>query len=120
MTDEPSPISEAAKPTIKMLLGQLANDTSDFARAEIDYLRAQAGERASFALPGLLMVGVAAALGFGAIIALLIGLIWLIGERLGMGWALLIVIGAAIASTVLLGQMGAARLRNALKARDDR
>ncbi len=120
MTDEPLPVIDAEKPTIKMLLGQLASDTSEFARAEIDYLRAQAGERASFALPGLVMLGVAAALGFGSIIALLVGLMWLIGASLGTGWAILIVIGTAMSLTLILGQMGVSRLRDAVKAREER
>jgi Putative Actinobacterial Holin-X, holin superfamily III len=112
--------SEADRPTLPQLLGQLASDTSAFAQAELDYLRAQAGERASYALPGLAMIGVAVALGFGAIVALLIGLVWLIGAKLGTGLAVVIVVGGASLATGLLINFGARRLRDALKPRSER
>ncbi len=117
---ESPPPSDADKPTIKTLLGQLANDTSDFARAEIDYLRAQAGERASYALPGLIMLGLAASLGFGAIVALLVGLCFWLAVSMGTGWAVLIIVGGAAVLALILARIGAQRIGHSLKARADR
>jgi hypothetical protein len=113
-------MADAELPPIKVLLGQLVSDTTDFARAEIEFLRAQAGERASYAIPGLAMVGIALALAFGSIVALLVGLILWLSPLLGAGWSLLLVITVALLVTVLLLKFGAARLRSAVKARDDR
>ncbi len=124
MLDEAPPVldkeGEADRPTLPQLLGQLASDSSAFARAELDYLRAQAGERTSYAVPGLIMIGAGIALGFGAIVALLIGLVWWIGASIGLGWALLIVIGVAVAVTLTIMNFGAKRLKDALKPRGER
>ncbi len=113
-------MADTELPPIKALLGQLVSDTTDFARAEIEFLRAQAGERASYAVPGLAMVGIAFALAFGSIVALLVGLILWISPFLGAGWSLLLVIAAALLIAATLMKFGAARLRDAVKARDDR
>jgi Putative Actinobacterial Holin-X, holin superfamily III len=113
-------MDDAERPPIKALLGQLVSDTSDFARAEIEFLRLQAGERANYAIPGLIMLGIAVALGFGSIIALLVGLILWLTPIIGAGWSTLLVILVALVITALLFKLGAARLRDATKAKEAR
>ena len=108
------------RPTIAALFGQLVDDGRTFATAEVAYLKAQAGERASYALPGLAMIGVAVALSFGAIIAGLIGLMLWIATVTALGWAVLIVTVIAALLCFILIRLGTARLRGSLKSRDAR
>jgi hypothetical protein len=120
---EPSEIETEAPadaPTIRALLGQLADDTSAFARAEIDYLREEAGERVSYAVPALIMLGIAVALASGAIVAGLAGLVWWLGPMIGPGWAILAVVTASCAIAAMLFQLGSARLRRTVKPRSER
>jgi Putative Actinobacterial Holin-X, holin superfamily III len=122
MTDETAPtaITAEEKLGIPQLLGQLANDTSDFARAEIAFLRATAGERASYAMPGIIMVAVGTALASGAVVALLVGLVIWFAPMIGPGWAILASIGGSLIVATILFRLGTTRLRNALKSRDER
>jgi hypothetical protein len=122
MTDETAPtaITAEEKLGIPQLLGQLANDTSDFARAEIAFLRAAAGERASYAMPGIIMVAVGTALASGAVVALLVGLVIWFAPMIGPGWAILASIGGSLIVATILFRLGTTRLRNALKSRDER
>jgi hypothetical protein len=108
------------QPTIAALVGQLLDDSRTFATAEVAYLKAQAGERASYALPGLAMIGVAVALSFGAIVAGVIALMLWLASVMALGWAALIVTAAAGLFCALLIRAGLARLRGSLKSRDAR
>lgn len=118
MSEDTQPAPAAQEPGIKALLEQLADDTRSFARAEIGYLKAQAGERAGYALPGLVMIGVAIALAFGTIVALLVGLTFWLSIAVGPGWALLIVTGLAMIIAWLLVRFGAARLKASISPMD--
>jgi predicted membrane protein len=122
MADDTSPLTAAIdeKPGIPQLLGQLASDTGDFARAEIAFLRATAGERAAYAMPGIIMVAVGTALASGAVVALLVGLVIWLAPEIGTGWAILASIGGSLVVAIILFRFGTARLKNALKARDER
>lgn len=111
-TEERVPLTE--------LFGQLANDTSAFAKAEIAWLRAQAGERASYALPGLIMIGIAIALAFGTLVALVVGAMMLAATMMAQHWAILLVTLIFMTIAALLAKWGAARLRKSLKPREDR
>jgi Putative Actinobacterial Holin-X, holin superfamily III len=119
--DAPSlTIAEEEKPGIPQLLGQLASDTGDFARAEIAFLRAAAGERASYALPGIIMVALGTALASGAVVALLVGLVLWLDPIIGIGLAILASIGGSLIVAIILFQLGTTRLKNALKPRNER
>jgi Putative Actinobacterial Holin-X, holin superfamily III len=122
MADDASPLTAAIdeKPGIPQLLGQLASDTGDFARAEIAFLRATAGERAAYAMPGIIMVAVGTALASGAVVALLVGLVIWLAPEIGTGWAILASIGGSLIVAIFLFRLGTARLKNALKSRDER
>jgi Putative Actinobacterial Holin-X, holin superfamily III len=113
-------ITEEEKPGIPQLLGQLASDTGDFARAEIAFLRAAAGERASYALPGIIMVALGTALASGAVVALLVGLVLWLDPIIGIGLAILASIGGSLVVAIILFQLGTMRLKNALKPRSER
>jgi hypothetical protein len=108
------------KPGVREVLSQLVADTSDFARAEFAYLKAQADERASYAIPALVMIGIATALGAGAVVALVVGLMLVLSPLIGMpGAVALVTFGATLAAWILF-RMGSARLRNTLKPRGER
>lgn len=118
----PDPIADpgGSRPGIAALLNQLAHDTNDFARAEIAFLRAQAGERTSYALPGLAMVLVALTMAFALIVALIVtAMLWL-AAVIGPGLAMLAVALSVALLAALLARFGTARLRNAFKAREKR
>ena len=102
------------------LFGQLASDTSAFAKAEIAWLRAQAGERASYALPGVILIGIAVALAFGTLVALVVGVMMLAATKIALHWAILLVTLAFVAVAAILARSGATRLRKSLKPREDR
>jgi VIT1/CCC1 family predicted Fe2+/Mn2+ transporter len=108
------------QPTIAALVGQLIDDSRTFATAEIAYIKAQADERASYALPGLAMIGVAVALSFGIIVALPIAMMLWLATVMALGWAALIVTLVAVLICYILIRAGVARLRGSLKSRDAR
>lgn len=119
-TGEFPPDPRGEPPGIKALMTRLVHDGQDFARAEVDFLKAQAGERASYALPGLVMIIVAVVLGFALIVALVVtAMVWLAAET-GPALAMLIVTLAVLAIVAVLGWLGTARLKGALKAREQR
>lgn len=102
------------------LLSKLSGDAAAFARAEVNYLRAQAGERAVYALPAFAMLGIGFALAGGSLIALLVGLIILLTPAIGAGYATIAVVGGAILLALLLLWAGTRRLRGAFKKPDER
>lgn len=113
------PVAEERASLSALLVG-LTRDASQFAQAEIAYLKAQAGERASYAVPGLIMIGVALALGLGLLSALPIALIWLLVPLVGAGFAFLIVTLVGLATVALLIKLGVRRIKAVLKRPEDR
>jgi Putative Actinobacterial Holin-X, holin superfamily III len=122
MTDtaDPELPETPEKPTFSDLLGELSRDATNFARAEVDYLRAQAGERAHHAVPGLIMIGVAIALVSGVTMAVPVGLILLFAPLIGTGWAITVVSVTGVLIAVLLYHLGLRRMRTVLKRPEDR
>ncbi len=102
------------------LLGELASDTRNFARAEFAYIRAEAGERMDYAIPGLMMILCAAALGMGTLVALLIGLVLWLSPLIGTGLAAIAVSALGGISAYVLARIGTARLKSTLKTKDER
>ena len=105
---------------IGALLGQLGDDAKAFALAEANYIKAAAGERATYAKPALLMIGVGLGIGMGGLISLPIGLVWVLAPAMGTSAALGVVVAASILVAALLGWMGARRLAKAFKSPEDR
>lgn len=121
MSDSESPEQTSSeRASLSTLLVELTRDAGQFAQAEIAYLKAQAGERASYAVPGLIMIGVAIALGLGLVSALPVGLVWLLAPLIGNGYALLIVTLVGLATIALLIKLGVRRIKAVLKKPADR
>jgi cytosine/uracil/thiamine/allantoin permease len=107
-------------PSVKALLGQLMNDTSDFARAEFAHIRAQAGERANYAIPALFLLGASVAVGAATSVAIVLGLMLWLSLYVSMLAAVAIMALVSAGLAYLLYQLGTKRLKNALKPRDER
>lgn len=108
------------RPPLSELLVELTRDASSFAQAEMAYLKAQAGERAHFAVPGLVMIGVALVIAAGGLTALPVALIWWLAPLIGTGWALLAVSLAVLLLSALLLKLGTRRIKAVLKRPEDR
>jgi uncharacterized membrane protein YqjE len=120
MNDAEPSIEAQERPAISSLLVELTRDARSFATAEVEYLKAQAGERAHFAVPGLIMIGVALALAMGVLMAVPIGLIWLFAPMIGAGWSTLAVILVGLMIAALLFKLGTRRVKAVLKRPEDR
>ncbi len=120
MSDAEPPIDAQERPALSSLLVELMHDARSFATAEVEYLKAQAGERAHFAVPGLIMIGVAIAFATGILTALPVALIWLLAPMIGAGWAVLTVTLSGLALAALLLKLGTRRIKAVLKRPEDR
>ena len=120
MSDTEPPIEANERPAISSLLVELTRDARSFATAEVEYLKAQAGERAHFAVPGFIMIGVAIAFATGALMALPVALIWLLSPIIGAGWAVLVVTLSGLALAAVLFKLGTRRIKAVLKRPEDR
>jgi positive regulator of sigma E activity len=107
MADELEPTTQ---PGIATLLTQLGSDATDFARAEVRYLQAQAGERVAIALPALYMIAASAVLALSVAVALVVGMILLLIPLVGTGPAILIVCAVASLLAWLLYRAARARM----------
>lgn len=120
MSDAEPPTGTQERPALSSLLVELTHDARSFAAAEVEYLKAQAGERAHFAVPGLIMIGVALALAMGILMAVPIGLIWLFAPMIGAGWSTLAVTLIGLMIAALLFKLGTRRVKAVLKRPEDR
>jgi hypothetical protein len=111
---------DAVKPDLKNLLSQLATDSRDFARAEVAWVKAEAGSRVSIAIPGLILTVAAIALLFALIIAGLLGAMFALAPLIGLGWAVLAIVLAAGFIAFALAKLGSARLARAFSVEKDR
>lgn len=105
--DEPIPL--------KTLLGALAVDAKAFARAEANYLKASAGARAQYAVPGVVLLVTALALVTGVVVALPVGLLLILAPIIGAGWAIAAVVAAFLLVSGILGLIGFKRIKSAMK-----
>ncbi len=84
------------RPSIGDLFGRLSEDAQALVRAEIALYRMEASRRALSASLALGLVLGALVLAQGALIALLVGLVVLIGRHIGLGWSILLVVGTTL------------------------
>jgi hypothetical protein len=98
------------QPGIVTLLSQLGTDATDFARAEVRYLQAQAGERVAIALPALYMIAASVVLSLSVSVALVVGLILLLIPVVGTALSILIVCSVAGLAAWLLYRAARARM----------
>lgn len=90
MDAEPPP-RDADSPSVRDLIGQLVADTKAYARAEMNYVREELGDRKSHLGPAIGFMAVAGILAFALVVAIVVGLMIWIGQAIGMGWSILIV-----------------------------
>jgi hypothetical protein len=121
MPDAADPADEdQARLSLAQMARQLVDDGRAFAEAEVAYLKAQAGERASYAVPGLAMIGAAVALALGALVATVVGIMFLLADWIGLGWSLPITVLTMGLLCYGLIRAGMARVKDSLKPREDR
>lgn len=121
MSDTPPSDDVVAAPIgLAQMFVQLRDDATGFVTAEARYLKAQAGERASYAKPALIALGAGLAIALGAMIALPVGLVLVLAPLIGAGSALVAVTAGGLAIGGLLVWSGSRRLARALKAPEDR
>lgn len=91
--DTPPP---EAEPSARLLLRQLAEDATAYARAEADYLKAELGDRTAHLAPMLALYALAALLGLGLVLGLIVAATLWAATYIGFG-------GAMAAALALLG-----------------
>ncbi len=114
MSEQPPPIE------VGQLLRQLAGDAKGFAHSESTYLRAQLGERTSYAKPALLAIGIGVGVILGSAIALPIGVMMALTPWLGATAATATVVVIGILTGTLLIFWGGQRIKSALKRPENR
>lgn len=92
------------------LIGQLAENARDVARAEIGLVRARVGDNVARYRTAAMLFAVAGVLSLAGFIALLVGLIDTLAPRIGPGWATTVVCGAIFAAAAVLALLGKNRL----------
>ncbi len=120
MTDPAADPQKDEQPGLRALLGQLADDTSAFAKAEIDLLKQEAGERASYIVPGLAMIGVGVAIALAVIVAAFVGIMLWLTPLIGAGWSALGVASGGLLLSAALFKLGAIKFRKIFKPREER
>lgn len=83
--------------SIATVMQRLASDGTAYAKAEIAYAKAVASERAEDARLGLMLAIVAAALALAALVAMLVGLVWILSLWIGPLGATAVVVGGSFA-----------------------
>ncbi len=109
-----------SRPALVSLFVELSRDATEFAKAEVAYLKVQASERVHFAMPGFVMIGVAIAIATGVLMAVPVGCIMLLTPLIGLGWSLLAVTVAGIFLAYVMIKLGTRRLKSTLKSPEDR
>ncbi len=114
--DTQPPLTDAADaPGVREMISRLVDDTAGYARAEMNYLKAELGDRSSHIGPALGLFGAAIALALALLVALIVGLtIWL-GEAIGLGWSILIVTFLGAIGVWLLAIIGSAHIKRAFR-----
>lgn len=102
------------------LIAQLVADAQAYARAEADYWRSFAADRARDVAIGAGLAATALVLAQGALIALLVGIILALASRVGAVAATGIVVATTLALAAGLGWLGYARLRALARPSADR
>lgn len=108
------PPQQPESPGLFALVAEAGQDAVVYAKAELEFIKAEAAERASYGWPALAMLLVAASLLAGALVALLVGLIIILYASMG-GWAVPLVVIVALASAAGCAWWAIGRLRNASK-----
>lgn len=111
----PSPADEAEAPGVRETISRLVDDTVDYARAEMTYLKAELGDRSSHIGPAMGLFGAAVALALALVVALIVGLMIWLGSAIGLGWSILVITLVCAAGIWLLAKIGAAHMKRAFR-----
>lgn len=101
------------KAGIGTLIGRLVEDGKSYARAEIGYAKALAGERMRAAKTGVVFLVAGLVLLHGALIALFVGLVMSLATVVGPFWAMLIVVAVASLVGAVLAKIGVSHFQRA-------
>ncbi|WP_159713072.1 phage holin family protein [Sphingomonas sp. AX6] len=101
------------KAGIGTLIGRLVKDGKGYARAEICYAKALAGERMRAAKSGIVFLVAGLVLLHGALIALFVGLVLSLATWVGPFWSMLIVVAVASIIGGVLAKIGLAHFQRA-------
>lgn len=94
-----APPPEDTPPGVRAVLQKLAEDARAYARAELEYAKADLINRIAHLGPALILYVVAAVLGLGLVVAAIVAITLWVGQAFGFGWALggaALVLGVAI------------------------
>jgi hypothetical protein len=108
LTDTPE-----GKPGIGTLIGRLVEDGKGYARAEVDYVKALAGERMRAAKSGVIFLVAGLVLLHGALIAVFVGLVLSLATIIGPFWSMLIVVAVASVIGGVLAKIGVSHFQRA-------
>lgn len=111
----PSPTDEADAPGVRETITRLVDDTMGYARAEMAYLKADLGDRSSHIGPAIALFGAAIALALALVVALIVGLMFLLGSVIGLGWSILVIAILCAAVIWLLAMVGSAHIKRAFR-----
>ena len=107
------------KPGIGALVGRLVEDAKAYARAEIGYAKALAGERLRAARTGIVFLIAGLVLLHGALIALFVGMVLWLSTLIGPLWSMAIVVGVAGAIGAVLAKIGLSHFQRVRSGPDD-
>lgn len=110
-------VEQVEQPSLSDLFADLLNDGRDWVNAEIAVYQAEARRRLFIAGIGLGLLTLSAALVAGTLVALLIGVMFMLTPVVGAGWATAIVIGFALAVAAVAAQAGRLQLRKLTRGR---
>ncbi|WP_066684600.1 MULTISPECIES: phage holin family protein [unclassified Sphingomonas] len=96
---------------IGTLISRLLHDARAYARAEGDYYRALAAERATHAGIAAGLAAAALFLLMAVVTATLVGVLLLLAQMVGLAWATLIVLVVGLVIVALLGRAAVQRAR---------
>lgn len=99
------------KQGISTLIGRLVEDGKGYARAEISYFKALAGERMRAAKTGIVFVVAGLILLHGALIALFVGAVLALATLVGPFWSMVIVVLVATIAGGVLAKIGLAHFQ---------
>lgn len=92
------------------LLSRLVLEVRDWFEAEVALYRAQATRRALSAVVAGVLILIAVTLAQSALVTLLIGLVMLLTPQMGIGSAIMIVVGITLVIGALLAWLGVRRI----------
>lgn len=117
--DAPEIEIESPSPGLMALVQQLGDDAKAFAKAEAEWLKAEAGERAEIAKPAIIAILVGLALIFGVTMAVPVGVMLVLAPYIGNGLALLASLTLFLIVAGGLFLFGSRRIKAAFKPRND-